>query len=145
MPCTLAIRFLGSNIRRGVRAFLSRRADRRRLYERSEAAAFGRLQEAAHHRDAGQTVQRLYQWLDRCKTVVKPARLEQAVITSRDDHFKEAVEGLLDRQFGLSDATQSNAVSADFEEALRQTGKRVNADDRARGSGASVLQTLNPE
>jgi len=141
----IVIWLLWPRFRRYGTALVSRRAERRRRYEASEAAAFALLEAAVVHGDDVGTVRWLYEWLDRSAIGERPARAEQAAIIAQDDHYKEGTEALLARRFGVEQISTTNFSSESFARSLRRVRKQVTGGGKAVAKRGSGLAPLNPE
>lgn len=127
-------------VRRAWRSTLARRAQRKREYENSEAAAFAQLMVAAYGRDASHIAPLLYRWLD--KIPVAAGRVTRAISAVRDPGFSQAADALLDRCYGThAAATDSEALLRWLPAARRalvlETKKKAS---KARG----LARALNP-
>lgn len=119
-------------------------AERRRMHEASEAAAFASLCRAAAGDDDEGTVRSLYRWLDRCKPVGKPGLAERAAVLTDDDQYRQATEALFNRRFGSSQPSSDHS-NRKLEQALRRVRARLREDDGPAGSKAErSLPPLNP-
>jgi len=124
-------------------AFAAHRAEQRRRYETSEAAAFAELEGAVAHGDDRETIQWLYQWLDRCQSVGKPALAERAVALADDEPYRAASEALLARCFG-SRQTPPRQDGTKLQTALHHVRGRLIGDPPDSAHRMSDLPPLNP-
>lgn len=136
---------LWTRFRRYGNTLASRRAEQRRRYKASEAAAFAELEGAIAHGDDVGSVRWLYEWLDRSGGSGRPARAEQAAIVAQDDHYKEGTEALLARRFGSAQGSRADSSSREFARSLHRVRKQVTDGGKAAAHRAPGLAPLNPE
>ena len=141
----VALRLFWPTLRRYWTMFATRRAEQRRRYETSEAAAFRELEGAVAHGDDVGTVRWLYQWLDRSGRGDRPARAEQAAMMAQDVHYMEGTEALLARRFGSERISTANFSRETFARTLRRVRKQVIDGGKASAHRASALAPLNPD
>jgi hypothetical protein len=126
--------------------FAAHRAEQRRRYEASEAAAFAQLEGAIAHGDDVGTVRWLYQWLDRCGAHIGwSTRTEQAVMMAQDVHYREETEALLARRFSSEQISTTNFSSETFARTLRRMRKQVIGGGKTTVHRVPILAPLNPD
>lgn len=136
--------WLWPRVRRYGAKWTAHLAERRRMYEASEAAAFARLREAAAGGDDAGTVRSLYRWLDRCTAAGKPALAERAIVLAQDGQCRQAMETLFNRCFGSIQLSPGHPDRG-LESALRRVRERLSGDPGPSGlKGEKSLPPLNP-
>lgn len=138
-------RFVLPIVRKYWRILAAWRAERRQRYDASEPAAFQRLESAVLRGDDAETVQRLYQWLDRAEFSERPVLVEDAVAVARDAEFAKSTEALLVRCFGRRKPSAHEQISRDLAGSLHRVEKRVHDSDRKPIQDGRALAPLNPE
>jgi len=144
LACLIAILgWLWPRVRKYATRLTLRLAERRRIYEASEAAAFARLCRVAAGDDDEGTVRSLYRWLDRCKSVGKPGLAERATVLAQDDQYWQATETLFNRRFGSSQPSSDHS-NRELEQAVRRVRARLSEDNEPSPKDEKSLPPLNP-
>ncbi len=120
------------------------RIERRRRYEMSEAAVFARLRDAADRGDEADTIRLLYQWLDRCRGIGKPALVEHSVTMAQDEEFKKASERLLAGRFAITGAASAPSARDALSRSLPRVRRHLSREPQRR-EAERRLAPLNPE
>ena len=137
---TVTLWLLSPIVLREWRALQAMRADRKRRYESSEAAAFARLERAVRSRDESRIVAELYRWLDKMPRA--SGCVDRAAKAATDPAFSQVTKALLDRRYGVA------SPGADFSALVRslpRARKRLTTETRPANVTEPNLTTLNPQ